>query len=368
MPHPHSSAKSPTDSSRVSPNSTIFGGMSLAKLEGFCKRMSTGLAAGLDILKLINIEKKYGDAKYRTAMQKLHDEIANGESLSQAMAKQYPYFPRLLVRLSSVGEHAGRLEHTFSQLADHYSQLRSSRTLFLQQLTVPLLSLIVGFAAISLLIFVNGFMKSGTTYDEPFDLTGFNLRGASGVLIFWSISAFLAFVLATIGVGIWKNWFNAHRVLYPIAQRIPVLGQYFSDSAMSRLSSTLSMLLGAGVDAKRSVRESILATGNHYYTDGLQAAEAQIAQGNSLAEAFQASGRFPEDFVQTIEVGELSGSDSESLERQASIYLEKANASLKKLAIVTGMIIWLGIAIMIIIAIFTIFGQIMQIYSNALKM
>lgn len=329
--------------------------------------MATGLHAGLDLLRLLTIEGKYGDAKYKSSIQNVHDEIRQGETLAKAMAKQGVYFPRLLVRLTSAGEQAGKLEFTFAQLAEHYAQLRSSRSLFLQQLTVPLLSLSVGFAAISLLIFVNGFMQTGTSYDKPMDLTGFGLRGVSGVLTFWLFSAVALALFCLICVAIWKNWFNAHRILYPVAQKIPVLRSYLNDSSMARLTMSLSMMLGAGVDAKRSVRESILATSNHYYMDGVQQAELEIAQGHSLTEAFQASGRFPSEFIQNMEVGELSGNDSESLERQAVIYQEKSNDALKQLAIISGMLIWLGIAIIIIIAIFTIFGQIMQVYSDALN-
>ena len=75
----------------------------------------------------------------------------------------------------------------------------------------------------------------------------------------------------------------------------------------------------------------------------------------------------PEEFIQSVEVGEMSGSDSESLERMAVVYREKAQLALKQFAIMAGFAVWLFIAAMIITAIFMIFFQVLQVYSNALS-
>jgi type II secretory pathway component PulF len=76
----------------------------------------------------------------------------------------------------------------------------------------------------------------------------------------------------------------------------------------------------------------------------------------------------PEDFIQAVEVGELSGSDSESLERMAVLYRERAQLALKQLAITAGFAIWFLIAAMIVSVIFLIFTQYLNlIYGNLPK-
>jgi type IV pilus assembly protein PilC len=174
--------------------------------------------------------------------------------------------------------------------------------------------------------------------------------------------------MAVIAFGIWKNWFGCHNTLVPLVRNVPVIGTVLTTTALSRLSMTLSMMLGAGVDAKRSVRDALLSTGNYYYISGMQKSLDAIVSGKSFAEALDAPKVLPADFIQNVEVGEMSGSDSESLERMAATYREKAQLALKQLAILSGVLVWLLIAAMIIIAIFTIFFQILQVYSNALKM
>lgn len=345
----------------------IVGGMSLKSLEAFCRRFATGLRSGIDVLKLLEMESRFGSARHRDVAQHMRDGILQGESLSGAMLQQGEYFPKLLIRIVRAGEHSGRVEHVFLEMANHYGELKKARSQFLSQVTFPLISLAIAFLVITLMIYVNGFMQSGSMNDEPFDLTGIGLRGASGVIWFWLFSGVAIGSLLMVAFGIWKNWFQCHRRLVPMVRNIPVIGPVVTNTALARLSMTMSMMLGAGVDAKRTLRESLLATGNQYYTQGISRSEKEIQQGKSFAESLAAPGLLPDEFIQVVEVGEISGSDSESLERLAATYREKASASLQQLAIFAGLAVWFAIAAILIIAIFTIFFQIMEVYTNAGK-
>jgi type II secretory pathway component PulF len=294
--------------------------------------------------------------------------VRGGETLAGAMAEQGSYFPTLLIRMLRAGEHAGKVDHCFREMADHYAELKQARGAFIAQITFPVISLFLAFFVITLMIFINGFMKAGSATEPAFDLTGIGLRGTTGVLIFWFVAFAFASSVSLLGFGIWKNWFDCHKSLVPLVRNVPVIGPVFTTSALSRLSMTLSMMLGAGVDAKRSIREALLATGNHYYMSGIEIAMNNINQGKSFSESLDAMKLLPSDFIQVVEIGELSGSDSESLERMAVTYREKAQSALRQLAIAAGLGVWLMIAAIIIFAIFSIFFQIMQVYTNALKM
>ena len=346
----------------------VFGGISLKALEAFCRRMSMGLRSGVDLLRMLGIEAKTGSARHRSVAQNMIEALRDGNTLAQAMEMQGYYFPMLLIKMVDAGEHAGGMDRIFREMADYYQDLKQTRTAFISQITFPVIQLALAFLIACALIRVNGFFTAGSSQDSPIDLTGIGLRGMSGVAIFVSVAGVLTGTLAMMAFGIWKNWFGCHQVLVPMVRNVPVIGTVLTTTALSRLSMTLSMMLGAGVDAKRSVRDALLSTGNHYYIAGLPKTLEAIVLGKSFAESLDAPKLLPSDFIQNIEVGEMSGSDSESLERMASTYREKAQLALKQLAILSGVLVWLLIATMIIIAIFTIFFQILQVYSNALKM
>ena len=346
---------------------SVFGGISLNQLESFCSRMATGLRSGVDVLRLLESESKHGASRHRQVIDHMILSVRQGESLSGAMTLQGNYFPVLLTRMLRAGEHSGRVEHCFQEMADHYRNLKRARSTFIGQVSFPLISLGIGLGVITLVIFINGFLKSGSPSEPAFDLTGIGLRGGSGVLIFWFFIGLIGTVVGVTAFGIWKNWFGCHHKLVPLVRNVPVIGPVFTTSALSRLSMTLSMMLGAGVDARRSVREALMATGNFYYISGIEQVEESIRVGKSFSEALDAPKLLPSEFIQTVEVGELSGSDSESLERLAIVYREQAEAALSRLAVVSGVVVWMMIAGLIIFAIFTIFFQIMKVYSDAMN-
>lgn len=365
---PAKASSQPDDkSANVRSMERVFGGISLKALEAFCRRMSMGLKSGVDLLRILGLETKTGTARHREVATNMIDALRNGHTLSEAMGLQGYYFPSLLVKMIDAGEHAGGMDRTFREMADYYQDLKQTRTAFISQITFPVIQLCLAFAIACGVILINGFFKAGSPQDKPLDLTGIGLRGVSGMLIFMSISAFFFGTLAVVAFGIWKNWFGCHKTLVPLVRNVPVIGTAFTMTALSRLSMTLSMMLGAGVDAKRSVRDALLSTGNYYYISGLEKTIAAIVKGKSFSEALDAPKLLPEEFIQSVEVGEMSGSDSESLERMAVVYREKAQLALKQVAIMAGLAVWMFIAAMIITAIFMIFFQVLQVYSNALS-
>jgi type II secretory pathway component PulF len=344
----------------------LFGGASLKEVQNFCNRTATGLRAGVDILRILDTEAKVGSQRYKDACRDTSLRIRNGHSLSEAMRLQGDFFPPLLLKMIEAGEHSGQVDRTLQFMSEYYLDLKKTRQDFISQITMPVIQLLAAIGIICLLIFINGFFKSGSSNDKPFDLTGVGLRGGTGVLIFLSVVLGIGMVIGTIAFGIWRNWFNCHNTLVPLIRNVPVIGPVFTQSAMARLSMTLSMMLGAGVDAKRSVRDGLLSTGNYYYMSGLPATMQEIERGNSLAESLEAPGVLPDDFIQAVEVGEMSGSDSESLERMAVVYREKAQLALKQLAVTAGFAIWFLIAAMIITVIFMIFTQYLNVIMGNL--
>ena len=342
----------------------IFGGISLKTLEAFCRRMSVGLKSGVDLLRMLGLETKAGSARHREVAQNMIDALRAGNSLADSMAMQGYYFPRLLVKMVDAGEHAGGMDRTFREMADYYQDLKQTRAAFLSQITFPVIQLGLAFLICCGAILINGFFKSGSPQDKPFDLTGVGLRGVPGLIIFVSLSAVFFGTLAVVAFGIWKNWFGCHKTLVPLVRNVPVIGTVLTTTALSRLSMTLSMMLGAGVDAKRSVRDALLSTGNYYYIAGLEKSISEIVKGKSFAEALAAPKLLPDEFIQNVEVGEMSGSDSESLERMAVVYREKAQVALKQLAIFSGFAVWMFIAAIIITAIFMIFFQYIQVITD----
>ncbi|GIX00404.1 MAG: type II secretion system protein F [Pirellulaceae bacterium] len=317
--------------------------MNLKTAENFCRRMGIALRAGVDLLKALEAETRVGDGRHRRAIGQVIELVRGGHTLSQALAAQAGYFPRLLVQLVDAAEMGGRLEAVFLYMADYYHQLRETRSQFFSQVRWPLIQLVLAVGIIGLVILLQGILSPTSTYDA----SGLGLRGVEGFLSYCMVVGTVAGLVALVIYGIWKNWLGCHRVLVPLVQRIPVLGTAFVTLALSRLSMTLSILLNAGVDARTAIGESFLATGNHYFIRGAGRAMEAVREGKSFAEAFAASGVMPEEFIEAVQVSELSGTETESLDHLAKEYQRRAAAAMSTIATVASLAIWLSILMLI---------------------
>jgi type IV pilus assembly protein PilC len=341
---------------------TLFGRIPLQTLESLCQRLSLGLRSGVDILKLFEQESLRGTGKHRQAMQLIRQRLAQGESLAQAFQAASPYFPPLLVQMIAAGETSGGLDRILHHMSQHYHELRTARRDFLGQISWPVIQLVIALAVVCLVIGILGIITTNDL-ESNFDPLGFGLSGVSGIAFFLSIVAVVLCFFGLLGIGLWKNALDCHRWLIPFLLKIPVIGGVLSNLAMARMSMTLSMLLNAGVDAVKSVRESFLSTGNYFYIQGTSVAVEKVRSGRTFAESFAAANVLPSDFIDAIDIGETSGNETESLERLSVEYARRAKSSLAQLSVISGVAIWIFIAAFII---FIIIRMAMQ-YVNMLN-
>jgi type II secretory pathway component PulF len=345
--------------------SSWWGRISLYELETFCQRMGLGLRSGVDILKLFDNESQRGSTRHRRHLQGVRERLAQGESLAEALRSADPYLPPLLLQMVSAGETSGGLERIFQHLSQHYQSLRLARRDFLGQITWPLIQLGIAIAVVCLVIGLLGLIPANPD-GLDFDPLGFGLSGIRGVFIFLAILALIASLIGLVVLGVWKNVFACHRWLIPLILPLPILGAVVSNLSLARMTMTLSMLLNAGVDAIRSVREAFLSTGNDYYLQGMPVALEHIQQGQSLATSLDAAGVFPRDFIQGVDVGELSGNETESLEMLTAEYSRRAQQALSQLSVVSGVAIWILIAVFIIALILRMAFQYINLLNSFL--
>lgn len=337
--------------------------MRLKAASNFCRRMATGLRSGLDVLRLLESETKAGDVRHREVMKQVIEKIREGYSLHKAMASQKRYFPPLLIQMIGASELGGRMDHMFSYMADYYAQLSKTRQEFVGAISWPMIQLGLAIVIVGLFILLIGIILP----NSDFDPLGLGLKGFGGFIVYCMVIGSVAATLAIVGYGLWKNWFQCHRTLVPLIQKIPVLGNAFVTLGLSRLSMTLSMLLNAGVNAQRALRQSFLSTSNYYYISGMEPALEAVERGDSFGDAFEASGVLPEEFIDSVRIGELSGTETESLDRLAEQYQEKASSALSTIAMIASVVIWVCVMMLLAFMILRIAFQILGVYSDALN-
>jgi type II secretory pathway component PulF len=204
-----------------------------------------------------------------------------------------------------------------------------------------------------MLILVLGLILPSNS-DVNVDLLGIGV-GWRGLLNYFVIISTVIGTITFFVVAIVKGWFGLDSLLQFIV-RIPVIGPAFQTMALSQMAWTLSMALGAGVDAKRSMTMALNATQTPYYTRHIPRIERMIEEeGREFHDVLRATNGFPEDFVNSLEAAEISGTASESMERLAVNYQARAKTAMKLLTAAATFAIWGMVAMVLIILIFRMF-------------
>lgn len=317
--------------------------MSLRDASGTTRRLGTGFRAGVDLMRLLETESKSGSPLYRSKMANVRESIRSGKSFAEAMIAEGKYFPPLMIQLVHAGEVSGALDKILLHLAEYYDEVKRARGMFLMRIAWPCIQLFIAVLVIGAVILIQGMLSSSAT-GPSYDASGLGLSGLSGFLLYCLVVGSIG-ALATVTVlTVKNNWFNCQPILFPLLQKIPVIGTPLQTLSLARFTMSLSLLLNAGVDAIRSVKQAFRSTGNYHLMSGMEPALDAIKQGKGFSEAFQVAGVFPRDFIEYVEIGEVSGTETESLDRLAHEYQERSKTALTILAMATSGVVWLTVA------------------------
>jgi type IV pilus assembly protein PilC len=340
--------------------------MSLRDRANLCRRLSTALTAGIDIRRVLAREAQARNAAARRRLAAVSEAVAQGESLTAALAETKDYFPTLFREMVEVGEQTGHLGEIFGQLAEHYENQIQLRRNFRASVAWPMIQLIIALSVVGFLIWIGGVIGQMGGGNNPIDFLGFGLVGDRGLVIYLAIVATAAavvwFLIRAASRGlIWV------RPIQRVVLRVPVLGPALRTLGLARLAWAMHLTLNAGMELRKALRLSLRNTGNALYIDAADKIDATIAAGNSIHEAFDNAGCFPPDFLDSVDVGEHSGRLVESMAHLSRQYQEQARAALATLTMAAGICVWALVAILIICLIFRLFSFYFNTLNNALK-
>lgn len=336
------------------------------ELAGLCRRLATSLDAGIDLRAVWRREA--GGAGRVALLHRcgvIRDAVARGESLADALDATGDFFPPLFCQLAAVGEETGQLGHVFAQLADHFgAQLKRRRT-FLAAITWPMVQLTLAVVIVGFLIWIVGVI--GESRNTTIDILGLGLVGTPGLIVY-------AAIVSGVVVGGFLLFYAARRGLLGLGMvqrgllRVPVLGTALQTLALARLAWALHLTFNTGMDVRRALRLSLESTQNARYSGQIGRIDKAIASGDSVHEAFVATGVFPAEFLDVLHVGEQSGTLTETMERLGRQYEDYANVALATLVKLAGLAVWCLVAVVLVSVIVRVFSFYIGTINDALKM
>lgn len=93
--------------------------VSAKELENFTRLLSSLLAAGVPLSRaLVILQKEASSAASKAQWKSIHDQVVDGLSLADAMAKSPETFPRVYIAMVEAGEAGGFLDVVLAQIAE----------------------------------------------------------------------------------------------------------------------------------------------------------------------------------------------------------------------------------------------------------
>ncbi len=337
--------------------------LSLSELAGLSRRLAIALGAGLPLRSVWARETQSARrAPVRAAMREVLDALDRGDPPGQAVAAAGA-FPELFSQIVAAGDQSGHLPEAFGRLADHYETQLALRRSFLVAMAWRLLEEGLAELVSGLLMYIQGWVAEGR--GTPVDVLGWGLAGARGLAIY---------VLAVCGVialgALWlqavRRGLRAGTVLQRVLMAVPAIGRALRTLALSRLAWTLGLALDSGMPVRQAVALAVGSTQNAVFTRHLRRMEHSVEAGQSLTDTFADTGAFPPEFLELVAMGEESGELVEALGRASRMYHAQAEAALRVLVIVAGLLCWMAVALVLIGMIFHIFSGYVQTLRSAL--
>jgi type II secretory pathway component PulF len=297
--------------------------VSFRALESFTRQLSSLLAAGVPLSRALRILSKEASTPVAAEKwQEIHDLVADGTALADAMAQSPETFPGVYVAMVRAGETGGFLDVVLGQIADFQMREKELRSKVMSAMIYPavLMVLAVSVLVFLLVFFIPRFQKIFAGFGGALPLLTRCIVAASQVATrygpFVAVGIGVAFVLtrkwlkSDQGRRTWQRWIL----------RLPLVGSLVARFAMTRFCRMFGTLVGSGVpliDALRVARESI---GNQTLVDTVTASIDRVKRGESLATSLSDCPKlFPGSVLEMISVGEETGRLDQELVRLATV-------------------------------------------------
>lgn len=341
--------------------------ISLVQLERLCRSLAIGVDAGLDDRAIWRRESERGPTAHRARLSGVVRRLDRGEPVAESIASEAgDYFPGLFIEMVRMGERSGRQAAVFRRLADHYDHLVKLRRSFLQMITWPALELGAAIVVIGGLILLLGAIATWTR-TEPIDLLGLGFSPIGNFTLF-AVTVTMTLGGFALGIyGLLQGWFGPAPLA--IAMRIPVLGQSLRLLGLSRFAWAFGMAIDSGMNAEASMKLGLASTQNAYYRSLEPQILDAIRRGEEFHRALRKTEAFPDDLIDVLETGELTGTITESLERLSDDYQERSANLFRTLTVVGGFLVMGMVGVAIAAAVIMLYKRlIIDQYNQLLEM
>jgi type IV pilus assembly protein PilC len=336
----------------------------------FSRQFATMIDAGIRPVQALDVLiDQCHDPVLKPAIIDVKEDILQGLSINEALAKHSKVFGQLFINMVAAGEMGGILAIVLDRLAafletqqEMVDKIKSAMvypTVVIGMALLITTGLIVGVLPKFKEIFSTMTNPDGTPLELP-KMTQFLFSLSGWVQHYWYMPILLIGGAIT-GLRLYGNTQQGRYNIDRAKLKLPVVGDLILKVSVARFSRTFGTLISAGIPMMKALDIVGGTTGNAVLTKVVLDSRDAIREGRKFGESIAESGWMPLLVSQMINIGEDTGRIAEMLGKVADFYEREVDVAIKSLVsmiepmmiVVLGVIIG-GIAISVITPIFSL--------------
>ena len=313
----------------------------------FTKQFRTMIRAGVSMLNLLQIlEDQTENPKLKKVLGKMHQDINEGASLTEAFENHPHIFSHLYCSMVRAGEASGALPEILERLTfilEHENKVKSDIKSALQYPIIVVVFLAIAFTVLLTFVipkFVNIFTNAGLDLPLPTVIC---------MHLYTIMSNYWFIIVGGLVIGFMALYYyfktsQGRFVRDSVLLNIPIIGPLLQKAAISRFASIFSILHASGVDILEAMGILSGTIGNEAIARDLEEAKNRLEEGRGIAGPLGSSKYFTPMLINMVAIGEETGNLQEMLHEVASHYDTEVEYAMGKLSEAIGPLLTVGLA------------------------
>jgi type II secretory pathway component PulF len=339
----------------------------LQELATFTQQLANLLTSGMPLTVALNsmthLESKGISAD---VSKELKQDVMEGRSLSDSMAKQPRIFSDLYVNMVRAGESSGALVEVLRRMADHFERFAQVQSKFTSALVYPAFVAVVGIGIMFFFMtyMLPKFMSIFEGMNVPLPMMTQILVGISHFFAgYWWLM--LGVVIA--GVILFKRFQateQGRRQIDHWRMNVPVFGKVVKLNIFGQFARTLSTLLENGVPVLTALKITEQIIPNSIVKEAIAKTREEVTDGKTIAQPLARSKIFPQLMVDLVKIGEDTGDVPGALKNVADTYENELSIQLRVMTNMIEPVLIIVMAVLVGLLLLSVLSAMFAITAN----
>lgn len=339
----------------------------LQELATFTQQLSNLLRSGMPLTVALNSMTHLATKGISSDVSKqLKQDVQEGKSLSDAMARQPVIFSDLYINMVRAGEQSGALVEVLQRLASHFERFAEVQAKFVSALIYPAVVVCVG---IGIIIFFMTYMMpkfmsifEGMKVSLPASTLFLMNSGKFFQTYWWAIGLVLLVIIVLIKR--FQATSSGRRAIDGWKLRVPIFANVVRINLYGQFARTLGTLLQNGVPVLTALKITEQVIPNVILKEAIAKTREEVTDGKTIAQPLARSKVFPQLMIDLLRIGEETGDVPGALQNLADTYESELTIALRVLTNLIEPAMIIVMAIMVGFLLLSILSAMFAITSN----